>query len=343
MASGHRVGEVSPGGTHVWDSGGRWEPLWLRPDQVAAAARACFGRTVAGPPRFLAEGMLNQSWQLDTPHGCCVLRVTRPALSREQVGYEHDVTRSLHRHVPEVVPPLPGRDGDTVQVWGGRLLSLFPFVDGVLGTGTDPKLRASRAAAMLARIHRVSRDLSDRAQRPGFRRADERPRWLWARVRPVLVRELGAADGFAEACAVFDRELSELDTWLDTLVGSGRELPAALIHGDFNPRNLIFAGDRLAGVIDWDGCHVDLLAWEVAQVACGSDVDTAAFWRTYLDAGGPLAERDLELLGGFARMGMLSEVQWTTDGGKLNPRGMDLVRELADGVTWNRDRHPLAG
>jgi len=62
------------------------------PGRGRRAARSVFG-VAADTPRFLAEGMLNQSWQIDTEQGRFVLRVTRPELTRNQVAYEHAVDR----------------------------------------------------------------------------------------------------------------------------------------------------------------------------------------------------------------------------------------------------------
>ncbi|MEJ7653795.1 MAG: phosphotransferase, partial [Chloroflexia bacterium] len=153
----------------------------------------------------------------------------------------------------------------------------------------------------------------------------------------------GVAD-LAELFYVLDREVSELDEWLDDLHHHGRQLLRAPVHGDFNPRNLLFKHDNLVAVIDWDDCRLDPIAWEVAQVSFGEpDSDPRGFFRSYLEAGGPLTLDDFELLGGFARIGMLSEIQWTVtslDGpaGHAAPRGLTTLREVAAGVSWLRER-----
>jgi Ser/Thr protein kinase RdoA (MazF antagonist) len=339
----HVTGELSPEETHYWDGEPvGWQPLWLTPDAVLQAVRQLYDLPVTAA-YYLPAGLLNQSWRVTTGEQTWVLRVARPERSREQISYEHASIRAFREHLRFVAPPVPTRDGQTVADWKSRLLSLFPFVSGVAGTAVDPDVRSERAAVALAQIHQVSVDRIRLPQRPGHRSVDEHPRWIWSNVRPVLIRDLAGTDDFDVLVETFDHEMAALDTWLDTLRASGRPLRRALIHGDFNPRNLIFddstGGERsIRAVIDWDECHVDLLAWEVAQVAFGDNlVSPRTFWTTYLEAGGQLPPEDVDLLAGFRRVGMFSEVQWTVDGGRTNPRALAILRDVAS--TLARLRH----
>ncbi|MDQ3328384.1 MAG: phosphotransferase, partial [Chloroflexota bacterium] len=299
-----------------------------------------FRRPVSAP-QLLGEGLLNQSWRIDAPDGPYVLRVSRPERSSGEVAYEHTLIRALHETVAAVVPPLPGHNGETVQRWRRRILSLFPYIEGTPGTAVEPDVRSQQAATTLAQVHRVSVNLGF-GQRPGWRSVDEHPRFIWPTVRPVLEHDLRDTAGLADLYAVFDREVSSLDAWLDDLHRSGRPLLRAPVHGDMNPRNLIFQRNNLVAVIDWDDCRLDPIAWEVAQVGFGaSDTDPSAFFRSYLDAGGPLAPDDFELLGGFARMGALSDVQWTTQGDRAEhagPQAVATLREVAASLAWLRER-----
>lgn len=333
------IGELSPDGLHYW--GGdiwQWQPLWLAPDEVIEATQQRFDQACS-TVHFLAAGLLNQSWRVDTDHGSYVLRVSRSERSHDQITYEHAVTQELNKHVSAVVPPLPGRDGATIQRWRGRMLSLFPFVEGVDGSAITPDARIRQAANVLAHIHRASLEHLHLGQRPGFRQADAHPRWVWTAVRPTLTRELAGTDGLDAIVDTLDRETANLDAWLDGFHASKRPLTRATVHGDFNPRNLIFRDGLLVAVIDWDDCRIEPIAWEVAQAGFGAgDVDPPAFWRTYLDAGGPLTPPDSDLLGGFARMGALSELQWTVKDGKATPHAFNQVRDVVAALAWIRAR-----
>lgn len=322
------IGELSPDGTRMW-GGRRWEPLWLLPVEVVEAVRVCFGRDM-GAASLMVEGLMNQSWRVESPAGAYILRVSRPELARERVRYEHAVVTRLHDEVREVVAPLPGSDGDTLQAWQGRSLTLFPYVEGNLGTSVEPAIRCRRSATMLARIHNAGIDV-EIGQSPGERAVDER-RTMWSTVRPVLERDLPPSDEVDQLFGFFDREEAELLAWLDGVRRSGRRPRRGVIHGDFNPRNLIFDQDRLVAVIDWESSQLDLLAFEVAGVAFGTP-DPLAFWHCYLDAGGPLAADDIELLGGLARIGRLVELCFTVDDDRAKPWALPNLRNIASDQT----------
>jgi Ser/Thr protein kinase RdoA (MazF antagonist) len=335
-----KLGDLNHERTHFWNGElWQWQPLWIRPADVVLAVRERFGAP-AHALDYLGDGCLNQSWSVTAEDGRrYVLRVSRSDVTRDQVEHEHALATALHKRIDVVVAPLPGVDGRTTQLEGDRILSLFPFVEGTLGTQVDPGIRARESAVALAKLHRVAVDELEYEQRPGHSAVHEPPRWLWHEVKPTLLRKLGGDQRFQDLAAAIDREVAELDSWLDELAAGRRLRPIAPIHGDFNPRNLLFRDDRLVGIIDFDGCHLDSIAWEVAQVGFGDpDVDPMRFFRAYRTAGGPLEATDFELLGGFARIGCLSEVQWSVDDGTVNPRVLELLTEVVDGVTWLRDR-----
>lgn len=332
-------GDISPDGRHFWDGDvWQWQPLWMTADEIANAAFQRFGQRVVRV-QFLAAGMLNQSWRIDTSTGSYVLRVSRPERSREQVAYEHDFVRSLKEHVKVVVAPLAGIGSDTIQFWREHILSLFPYVEGVVGEMVDPDLRQGQTATVLAQLHRASLNNVDFGQRPGFQPFDDAWRSIWYTAEPVLLRELQGRDTFDDLFDMLESEVASLEAWLGNLDASRRSLVRATIHGDFDPRNLIFRDDCLVAVIDWDECRVDPIAWEVAQVGFGGlDIDSLAFWQTYLDAGGPLQPRDLELMVNFARMDALSELRWTVANDRVKPHVMQQLSEIDTALSFLRQR-----
>ncbi|GAB3424013.1 phosphotransferase enzyme family protein [Flindersiella endophytica] len=326
--------------SQVWDDDlGRWQPLWLRPGTVLHAVRRLFGLP-AHALDYLGNGFMNRSWLVTTDDGeRYVVRVSRAELSREQIEYEHALAAAWHEWVEPVVAPLPGVDGRTVQVEDGWRLSLFPFVEGVVGTKVDQEVRTQESAVTLARLHRVAVDELDFGQRPEFHAVHESPRWLWHEVRPVLEQKLHSDPEYRRLAGAIDREVAALDPWLDRLTTEGSLGPVAPVHGDFNPRNLLFRDNRLAGIVDFDACHLDAIVAEVAGVGFGDpDLDPPAFFRAYLDAGGPLDAGAFGLLGGFARIGCLSEVQWSVDDGAVHPEVHRQLTAVVDGLTWLRDR-----
>ncbi|MBA8795375.1 Ser/Thr protein kinase RdoA (MazF antagonist) [Friedmanniella endophytica] len=298
-------GTLSPGATRVWDADEQgWHPLWLTADEVPGVVADHFGVTV-GPASLLTEGLLNQTWRLHGPDHDRVLRVSRPERTVEQVAWEHRFAAAVGAAVPAVVRAETCR----VPVVRGHALTLYPFVAGRSGRLVAPWIRTRQVAAALAALHRAALD-ADLPPRPGTTAVDERPRWFgWPATRERLTAE--PAPGTAQVVEEIDHELARLDDWLDRQQAAGRLDRRAAVHGDLNPRNLLFAGDDLVGIVDLDDCRIEPLAWEVAQTAYGTaGVPAEQVWRWYRDAGGPLPEADVERLAEFARIGALSELQW---------------------------------
>ncbi|HVX47217.1 MAG TPA: phosphotransferase [Mycobacteriales bacterium] len=309
-------GDLSPEQTHFWDNG-FWEPLWLSPAQILDAVTTSYSRK-AGHAHYLADGLLNQSWKIDDDY---VLRVSRPERTLAQVQYEHDVIRALHRHIDVVVPPITSGEGGTVAEYHGYRLSLFPFVTGIPGTAIDPTIRTRESARVLAEIHRQSLEIG---QRPDMHMIDEGRRWPWPQQKAILQKGFADHAEARQLIALFDAEYQKMGRWLEGL--KDRPLPRGVVHGDFNPRNLIFAGDEIAAVIDWDNCRRDILAFEVGITPF---VDQDEFFAAYLAAGGPLEPADADLLAGFQRIGALSEVQWAVNGDGLGRTALSVLRDVA--------------
>lgn len=68
----------------------------------------------------------------------------------------------------------------------------------------------------------------------------------------------------------------------------------ALVHGDFGGKNLLVAGGRLAGILDWEAACTGSPLWDVGHffryAGRYAPAFRAAFARAYRDAGGDLPE-----------------------------------------------------
>jgi Ser/Thr protein kinase RdoA (MazF antagonist) len=325
-AAGTRLGELSPDGSHAWGSAGSWDRLWLRAADVAAVAGERFGLGV-GEPLLLAEGLWNQSWRLTAGGGRFVLRVIRPDLPIEDVRYEHDVTARLRARIPEVVAVIRGLDGDTVQVWGDVLVVVFPFVDGAVAATLPAAVWEPWAATMLARLHRTGLDLGV-GQRPAARRVDQEPN-LWATVGPVLTEQLQHTPETVYLLRGLDAEAAALDQWVQEMAADGRLGAVGLVHGDYNPRNLLTDARGVVAVLDWETVQLDVLAAEVAAAVFAAERPDP-YWRAYRSAGGPLDDGDLALLPGLARRQALLELQFAIDAvGRVKPQALRKLREVS--------------
>ena len=100
----------------------------------------------------------------------------------------------------------------------------------------------------------MHRDLSaiNVGQRSEWQRTDEV-------VRRVTERRLGPGDLVCRLAQHLDRVDDRLRT------AGASTFPISVVHGDFIAHNLLFQGEALSGVLDFDSVHLDLRA---ADVAC---------------------------------------------------------------------------
>jgi Ser/Thr protein kinase RdoA (MazF antagonist) len=194
-----------------------------------------------------------------------VIRIEQRELA--SVAWEHELLAWLKPAVPEVVAPLPARDGSTFLVLGERVASALPYVDGTPHGGLA-------AAELLARIHCRGVEwprARERPGRPAYADLDwERNDWWdWSLVQkpPELVRAFDRARGW---------------------VAEAPPLVYGPIHGDLAVQNVLSRDGRIRAVLDWEYARLDWPALELANAAWTlSHRDVDGFVRAYHDAGGP--------------------------------------------------------
>lgn len=192
------------------------------------------------------------------------------------IGYELKVLARLDK----AGWPVPAAVEEPIQV-DGRTWCLFKFLPGTCRTSNDPKDRRARGR-LLAELHEGTAALTGMGQRHGFGLSDEvigDPRLIdsirkYERLRP--------SEGHImrwhidQAAQVFDR--------LDR-----DEAITTVLHGDFAPWNLLYEGENLTGVLDFEATHLN---YRVA--------DFANSWRGYQD----------EVIDGYEAVSKLSDLEW---------------------------------
>lgn len=246
--------------------------------------------------------------------GDLTVRVERA--NPESVAWEHDFVRFLADEIDEVLTPLAAVDGSTFYVDDGRIVSVFPFVEGHEVRDQEPEFR-QELPVLLARLHRRALAWPVGEQRTGMpsireRDWDRNDWWDWSIVEktPSLVRAF-----------------EELRAW----VADARDLCVCPIHGDFHAGNLLARDGRIVAVVDWQYARRDWPAFELASVACdlawdeatnaidGTTRDRAV--QDYVDAGGP---GEPEVLLPMARLETLVTVLFS-------------LTRAARGLPWNPD------
>jgi Ser/Thr protein kinase RdoA (MazF antagonist) len=297
-----------------------------------------YGLTGIRGIRLLEGGERNRVLRTECEQGAFVLRISPPDTAAEGIGYEHALMRTMHGYLPQVPRPVAGHDGSTWLLHENRIVTVFPLMAGRMADRECAWLRLE-AARVLARIHWIALRHPDRSSRPGYPPLrdldwDENHIWSWSAVSTLLAAGSGglqraAAAELPEGAADLTREIAErrpqieaegrgMERWVARLVASGRPLHFAPIHGDYYSRNLLVEGERVTAVLDWDDCQSEWLVlelgravWEFCKCKRRHTLQlprARAFLRAYQEAGGPVPQRELDLLVPFMRYTRLMEV-----------------------------------
>ncbi|WP_223552434.1 phosphotransferase family protein [Pseudomonas sp. BF-R-01] len=106
--------------------------------------------------------------------------------------------------------------------------------------------------------------------------------------------------------------------WLRVNAPQSNDEPV-LVHGDYSPHNIVFEGDKVAGVLDWSLSHIGSRAEDLAHLlsSLGSQVQADHFMREYVAAGGravtPFQLKYYEVIGYFKRMVVTQESRFRFD------------------------------
>ena len=220
----------------------------LTPEQLALVARA-FGlppldRAVAEP-----KGSVNTNYHLWAGGRRFFLRLNEGKTDAE-VEFEAAVLRHLEaRRFPAVrlVPAAGGRSHASVA---GRQAMLFAFAPGEeLERAEVTAAHCRRLGEALGRLHDLGQDLA--ASRPNPYARARVQRWV-----AELLPDGGGDPEVAAALPMVQDELARCEALPDA--------PRGLVHGDLFLDNVLWAGDELSAVLDWEMACTDALAWDLA-------------------------------------------------------------------------------
>ncbi|HEY7780492.1 MAG TPA: phosphotransferase [Ktedonobacterales bacterium] len=223
---------------------------------------------IPGPWRSteLVVGANNRVLRVDTPaSGAYVLRIYRNHADPRRVRHELAVVAALqHESLPFVVPaPVATRAGEPTHRFstpdGEALAVLWPFVPGT-HPDRDNLERASAAGEALARLDAAltrvalpaSPDLSPPAPMGNLRRR----LGLDAAPAEVLATLPGDPESIQRVVALARRVEERVPELYATL-------PKQIIHGDYDPSNILMEGTRVTAVFDFEFSTRDLRVEEL--------------------------------------------------------------------------------
>jgi homoserine kinase type II len=256
----------------------------MRPVLTTVASHFGLGDVLACEP--ITEGLMNPNWRLTTTTGDYAVKQLRdasPAAARRQQSVLPLLaTRGL---------PVPSVVGDEVD---GKYYLVGPWMPGGHRTGNSLPIDTCRALGdLVGRIHVALRELM-----PAPATLADRPRTVEA-ARAELVRfGRAAADGHEQFDRVAAADIGERLVLLDEVAhlrpaDSLEAGPVGWTHGDLNDLNLLFEGDVVSGVLDWDRLGVRPYGLEVVRTVTlvfgvgdlGRTEAFAAGYRSRVDIG----------------------------------------------------------
>lgn len=205
------------------------------------------------------HGFVNDNWIVDTTCGRFFLKHRHPTLSDPAfVRAQHALTiwlRSAGFPAPELKRTLRGK---TLCVLENECYEIQEYVAGTI-YDHDRTAHLEEAASTLARYHSAvsgfaPAELCRSSELYTPRQISENARHL-ARIWQATDAEL------ADLVAGIEAQVEDLAARFE---GHGT-LPGVVIHGDYYADNLLFDGDRIVGVVDYDKARWQARIVELAE------------------------------------------------------------------------------
>jgi Ser/Thr protein kinase RdoA (MazF antagonist) len=250
------------------------------------------------------RGYVNQKWLLDTETGRYLLKRRHPSLAApELILGQHALVQHL-RHWGFAVPAvIPTRDGNTFLVQGGNTYELQEYNAGVC---FDAQNQGHLVAS--ARLLGVYHCAVEGFDHPALRRSRERygPEVLVATIQRLRRSWQGRMPAQLEPLLrELDRHAMDLT---NRFMGLGR-LPQLVIHGDYHGGNLLFKGNEVVCVVDFDLAHVCSRATEVAEALIAFATDDRLNLRHIVYPGSLDLERTRRFLVAYCDEARLSDAE----------------------------------
>jgi homoserine kinase type II len=242
-----------------------------------------FGRIVNATA--IPQGSVNTNHLLETAKGKFVLRIDE-AKGEMEVKREIDLLLFLHKHSFPCPHPLQDRKGRFYREFQHRCLSVSKFAEGRILV--PERMRLSQLETIgrtLGELHVIGK---------GYKKGIDN-RFSFERVADLFYNVRGRLPSyFRKITRTLDDEVDYLSRYLEN------KLPKGIIHGDLFADNVVFRGERLASVLDFDAACRGKFIFDIA---------TAVNALCFVDGQYSL-ERFRHLLQGYEGVRTLSLAEW---------------------------------
>jgi len=233
----------------------------------------------------LPLGPVNGGYCLQTPRGRHLLRV-ETGKGELDVKRELDLLVYLRKHGLPCPQPVTDRKGRLYRESRGQCVSVYRWVDS--NAKRPDRLTATRLEAVgraLAELHVVGKSYKKGIEnRFTFERVAE----IYSELRDRLPHY------YRKVVRTLDDEFAYLEHYLEP------KLPRGIIHGDIRPEHLLFRGDKLVAILEFEtasrGKFISDLATSVNALC--------------VDAGGYDLKRFEAVIAGYESVRPLSLAEW---------------------------------
>ncbi len=236
--------------------------------------------------RGIPAGSVNTHYLLETTKGRYLLKVDETKTEAE-VRREIDLLLFLRKHAFPCPEPIADRRGQYFREWGGKRLSLYRYIDGQGITKKHGTAQIEQAGRMLATLHGICKAYKKGIEnRFNFERVAE----IYDDVRPRLPAY------FKRIIRTLDDERDYLKHYLEG------KLPKGIVHGDLFPDNLLFKGQKLVAVLDFEAAGRGKFIFDMATAvnALCFDVESCHYQLRWFEA----------FVAGYESLRTLSLAEW---------------------------------
>ncbi len=192
----------------------------------------------------IAAGIENTNYFVTTSTGRYVLTLFEKLTAQELPFYLNLMAHLAERGVPSA-HPLANRAGSYLGTLKGKPAALVARLDGS-DVAAPTAAQCSAVGTVLARLHLAGESYPTTMDNP------RGPRW-WTGVLPAVMPFLPATEA-----ALLQDEVRFQSQYRFS------DLPRGAIHADLFRDNVLFSGDRVAGVIDFYFACTDVLLYDIA-------------------------------------------------------------------------------
>src|SRR5947209_9569540 len=233
----------------------------------------------------IPEGSVNSNYLIEAVKARFLLRIDE-VKSESEVKREIDLLAFLRKHSFPCPHPMQDRMGRMYREYEGRWLSLFRYLEGRLVPMT--RLRAGQLEAVgraLGELHIIGK---------GYKKGIDN-RFSFERVADLYLAVRGRLPSyFRKVIRTLEDEIEYLTRYLES------KLPKGIIHGDLFADNLLFRGEKLMAMLDFEAACRGKFIFDIA---------TAVNALCFVDGVYSL-DRFRYLLRGYESVRTLSLAEW---------------------------------